>query len=332
MTVDAHAVEPAPLLAAPVQWIKDRAWIAAWWLGGRTLVLATALVIHVVRPRGYSSSASHAHAFGLLTGWDGLWYRRIAAAGYLLIPNRQSDPAFFPLYPLLLRGAHFFGIGYLTAGLLLSNLALLVALVAFEALTRALFSSTFARRATTYVAIFPLGYVFSMAYPESIVLGAIALAALAAVRGRWQAAAVFAAAAALARPEGVLVALPLLAIAWQSRDRLTPLGRGVALGAVVAPMTALASYPAYLGSVLHDPLAWNEAERAWGRRFSPLGFADTITRLPHTLAGNAWLARDAICFVVYLALLVAARRAGTSWPWLAGAAMNDGRSRARARR
>jgi hypothetical protein len=319
MNVGARAGEPAPL-AAPAQWLKDRAWIAAWWSGGRALVLATALVVHVAGLRAYSSSASRAHAFGLLTGWDGLWYRRVAADGYLLIPGRQSDPAFFPLYPLLLRGAHSFGLGYVTAGLLLSNLALLVALVAFEALTRALFGSTFARRATTYVAIFPLGYVFSMAYPESIVLGAIALAALAALRGRWLAAATLAAAAALARPEGVLVALPLLAIAWQSRSRLSPLTRGVALGAAVAPMAALASYPAYLGSVLHDPLAWNEAERAWGRRFSPLGFADTITRLPHALAGNPWLARDAVCCVAYLALLVAAQRAGTSWPWLAGAA------------
>jgi hypothetical protein len=319
MSVDARAVEPEPPLAAAAQWLKDRTWIAAWWLGGRALVFATALVIHVVGVRGYSPSAARRHAFGLLTGWDGLWYRRVAADGYLLIPGRQSDPAFFPLYPMLLRGAHALGLAYLTAGLVISNLALLAALVGFEALTRGLFGSTFARRATTYVAVFPLGYVFSMAYPESIVLGAIALAALAALRARWATAATFAAAAALARPEGVLVALPLLAIAWQSRDRLSPLARGVALGAVVAPIAALASYPTYLGSVLHDPLAWNEAERAWGRRFSPLGFADTITRLPHVLSANAWLARDVICFVVYLALLVAARRAGTSWPWLIGA-------------
>jgi hypothetical protein len=320
MSAEAPAVEPAPPLAAPAQWIKDRAWIATWWLGGRGVVLATALVIHAVNVRDYSSSASRAHAFGLLTGWDGLWYRRVAADGYLLIPGRQSDPAFFPLYPLLLRGVRTFGFGYVTAGLLLSNLALLGALVAFEALTRELFGSTFARRATVYVAVFPLGYVFSMAYPESVVLGAISLAGLAALRARWTAVVVCAAAAALARPEGVLVALPVLVAAWRQRHTLSPLRRGLALGAVIAPAAALASYPVYLGSVLHDPLAWSQAEHAWGRKFSPVGFAGTIVHLPHALEGNAWLGRDVLAFGVYVALLVAARRAGTPLPWLVGAA------------
>ncbi len=320
MSAEANVVEPAPPLAAPAQWIKDRAWIAAWWLGGRALVLATALVVHAVNVRGYSSSASRAHALGLLTGWDGLWYRRVAADGYLLIPGRQSDPAFFPLYPLLLRGVHAFGFGYMTTGLLLSNLALLGALIAFEALTRELFGSTFARRATVYVAIFPLGYVFSMAYPESVVLAAISLAGLAALRGRWTAAAVCAAAAALARPEGLLVALPVLTNVWRRRDTLSPLKRGVALGAAIAPFAALASYPVYLGSVLHDPLAWSQAEHAWGRKFSPLGFVGTIVHLPHAIVGNPWLIRDVLCIGAYVALLVAARRADTSLPWLVGAA------------
>ena len=36
-----------------------------------------------------------------------------------------------------------------------------------------------------FLAIFPFGYVFSMAYPESVVLAAIALAGVAALRGRW---------------------------------------------------------------------------------------------------------------------------------------------------
>jgi len=320
MSADAHAVDRAPPLATPVQWIRDHAWIAGWWLAGRALVLATAVVVRATGLHGYSVSSARGSIFGLLGGWDGVWYRRIAADGYLLIPGRQSDPAFFPLYPTLLRAVHATGIGYTSAGMLLSNVALLGALVAFAALTDDMFGATFARRATVYAAIFPLGYVFSMAYPESVVLGAIALAALAARRGRWTAAAVCAAAAALGRPEGVFVALPILACAWQRRRTLSPVARGLALGAVGAPAAALASYPLYLGSVLHDPLAWSQAERAWGRAFSPFGFVGTVVQLPHALAGNPWLVRDVICFAAYVALLVAARRAGAPLPWLLGAA------------
>jgi hypothetical protein len=240
----------------------------------------------------------------------------VAADGYLLVPGRQSDPAFFPLYPLLLRAVHGLGIDYQTAGLILSNLALLAALVAFHALTRELLGEDLARRSTIYLAIFPLGYVFSMAYPESLVLAAVALTGLAATRGQWTLAAASGAAAALARPEGLFVALPVLALVWQRRSALSPLARGRALGAAIAPVAAIAAFSAYLASVLHDPLAWSRAEHAWGRQFSPLGLVHAFATLPHVLSANPWLARDLLALVVYLVLLRAARRSGTPVAWL----------------
>jgi hypothetical protein len=257
--------------------------------------------------------------FGVLGAWDGIWYRRIASGGYLLIPGRQSDPAFFPLYPVLLRAFHATGLGYLTSGIVLSNAMLLVALVAVEALTREVFDGTFARRTTIYVAVFPFGYVFSMMYPESFVLASVALAALAANRGRWWWAAVFSAGAALARPEGLFVAVPVLQAAWVLRRETAPVKRGVAVTAVLAPAAALASFPLYLGYVLGDPLAWNHAEQAWGRRFSPLGFLRTFGHLPRALATHPWLVRDIAACVVYVGLLAVSRRAGVPTAWFIGA-------------
>ena len=319
MNVEAQTHNPAAALGAS-EWIRERAWIVRWWLGGRAIVLAVALVVGVVGPRGYLRTDERSQAFGLLGAWDGRWYRIIASHGYLLIPGRQSDPAFFPLFPLLLRAVHAVGLGYETAGLLISNVAFFAALVAFNALSRELFGQSFARRATAYLAIFPLGYVFSMSYPEAVVLGALAVAGLTALRGRWPVAAAFAAAAALARPEGLFVALPVLAAAAYRRRHTSATSRGLAFGSAVAPAAALASFPLYLGFVLHDPFAWSEAEKAWGRQFSPLGFIGAITSLPKTLSHNPALTRDVVCFVVYIVLLAAARRAGTPLPWLAGAA------------
>ena len=318
MTGRVAAIPASPALVDAVAWVRARAWIVGWWAFGRALVLGPALVVDAFGPRGYLRRDEHAHTLGLLGSWDGLWYRMIASDGYLLIPGHQSDPAFFPLYPVLLRGVHGLGFGYQTAGLLLSNALLLVALGAFEALTRHLLGPGHARRATVYVAIFPLGYVFSMAYPESLVLAAIALAGLAALHGRWWAASLCAGAAALARPEGLFVALPVLASAWHRRSDLSPVRWGLALGAVLAPAAALASFPLYLGYVLGDPLAWNHAEQAWGRRVSPLGFIRAFEHLPHALSQNPWLVRDVVAFVVYAVILAAARRAGVSVPWLVG--------------
>jgi hypothetical protein len=309
-------------LAAAGEWLRDRAWIVGWWIGGRAIVFVVALVVGAVGPRGYVGAFERAHTFGLLASWDGLWYRRVAEHGYLLLPERQSNPAFFPLFPVLLRGVHALGLGYTAAGLIVANLMLLVALFAFHALTAELLGVAAARRATVYVSIFPLGYVFSMGYPESFVLAVMALAGLSALRGHWGGAALFAAAGALARPGGALVALPLLAVAWHRRRRMPPLERGLALGSVLAPVAALVSFPLYLAYALHNPWAWSEAETRWGRHFSPLGFVDAFRNVPTAFSHSAWVARDLGALAAYLLLIALARRYGAPRSWqLAGLAI-----------
>jgi hypothetical protein len=302
-------------LAAPR--LRALTWVAGWWVLGRAVIVAAAVVVHRFGPTGWIRHVEHAHALGPLQAWDGRWYRMVADSGYLLVPGRQSDPAFFPLYPVLLRAGHATGLSYSAAGLLISNAAFLVALCAFFALTEAIAGEGMARRATAYLAVFPFGYVFSMVYPESIVLALIAFAALAGMRRRWGIAAACAAAAALARPEGLFVALPLAALAWQQRHSLSPRARGLALGAVVAPFAAIASFSVYLWTALGDPMAWSQAQRAWGREFSPLGFVRAIEGLGAAFAHDAWVTRDVAAAVVYLVLLAAAARAGVPWPWLA---------------
>jgi hypothetical protein len=291
-------------------------WIAGWWLAGRAVIAATAVVVHHFGPTGLTRLVSHAHAFGPLESWDARWYRMVASTGYLLVPGRQSDPAFFPVFPMLMRAGHAVGLGYGTAGLVLANVGFLGALFAFHALTKTLFGEAMARRAVAYIAVFPFGYAFSMIYPESIVLGLIALAALAALRRRWAWAAACAAIAALARPEGLFVALPLAVLAWEQRHTLSPRSRGLALGAVLAPFAAIGSFSVYLWSVLGDPMAWSQAQLAWGRAFSPLGVVHAVDGLGRAFAHDAWVTRDVIAVVLYLGLLAAAARAGVGWPWL----------------
>ena len=298
-------------------WITARRELFAWWAGSRALVLGVALLGHFTRyPHGYFGRHAYAwrHAFGILGAWDGTWYRRIAQHGYLLVPGRQSDPAFFPLWPVILRLAHGLGISYLAAAIVLANACFLGAILVVDALGRRWLPAADARRAAVLLAVFPLGAVFSMAYPESLVLLLLAGATLAALDDRWLLAAACAGGAALARPEGVLVALPLAAVAWRRRRR------GAALGAVLAPVAALVSFPLYLGQVLHDPGAWGRAEKAWGRSFRWDGVYRAFDTVPAMLRHNAWLTRDVVFFVVYLALLAVAYRAGVSRGWIAAGA------------
>jgi hypothetical protein len=301
----------------PFTWVRTNAWIAGWWAASRALVLGTAAIMHVTGPRGLIGNDGRAHLLGALGAWDGRWYRTVAANGYLLEPGRQSDPAFFPLYPLLLRALHRLGLGYLTGGVILSQLAFLAALASLAVLTREFFGEAFTRRTVVYVALFPMGFVFSMAYPESIVLCAILLAAVAALRGRWIAAAILMTLGTLGRPEALFISIPLLALA--SRERGPQ--RGLAFGAAAAPLAALGSFALYLGLTLHDPLAWTHAERAWGRQFTPLGSIRAIEGLARSVTGNAWVLRDVAFLVVYLVLLWAAERAGAPRAWVAAGAI-----------
>ncbi|HZR94797.1 MAG TPA: hypothetical protein VFA56_03835 [Gaiellaceae bacterium] len=296
-------------------WRRDAVRTVGWWAAGRAGVFAGAAALHVFGPRGYVGRDEHAHLFGVLASWDGRWYRLVAEHGYLFERGRQSDPAFFPLYPILMRLCHGAGLGYATAGTLLANGAFLAALFVFAALTRELFDERFAQRAVAYLAVFPSGLAFSMTYPESLVLLAVTGAALAAMRGRWGLAASLAAAAALGRPEALFVSLPLAGIAARSRGN-----RGLAAAAALAPFGALGGFALYLGVRLHDPLAWTHAEHAWGRRFTPLGFVRAFDGLPHAFDGNAWVVRDVAFCAVYLVLLAAAARAGTPRAWLAAGA------------
>jgi hypothetical protein len=316
------AVEPATRPLSWSSWLAERRPIFIWWAGARALVLGTALIIHAVgRPYGYYSHAVLAKPLGVLAVWDGIWYRRVAVHGYLFVPGHQSDTAFFPLYPILLRAVHLTGLRLDVAGLLLSNLFLLVALLALYELGLALLPAADARRAAIFVAVFPTSYVFSMIYPESLVLGCMALAILLAVRGRWLPCSFFAGAAALARPEGAMLVLPLAAIAVDRWRTLPPDTRGKAVAGVLAAPAALLSFLLYLGWAVHDPFAWNETQQAWGRSFRATGFLLSIRRLVTDLGKNYWGLRDALFCVAFLVLLALAARAkiawpGTRWAWI----------------
>jgi hypothetical protein len=140
---------------------RARAWaaVAAAWALSRLLVFATAILVQTQRwPHGRWTDALLGRHLAVLTAWDGRWYRMVASRGYLAIPRHQSDTAFFPLYPALLRGAHATGVSLDTAGLAVSAGALLVGLVALYELARCWCDERTARRAAVYAAIFPVGY------------------------------------------------------------------------------------------------------------------------------------------------------------------------------
>ncbi len=312
----------APIRTQALGWLAGRRTLVVWWMGSRGIVLVAALWLHVLRvPRGYFGEAVFAHPFGALEAWDGLWYRQVAERGYLLIPGHQSDPAFFPFYSVLLKLVGATGLPLGVAGLLLSNAFFLGALFAFDAFGRRIVGSSLARRATLLLAVFPMGYVCSMVYPASLALLAFALVGLFSVEGRWLSCAAAAAVAALACPEGVLLFLPIagcLATRWRY---IGPQTRGRGIAAVLAAPAAAISFPVYLGWTLRNPLAWSDAQQAWGRSFRVDGAWHSLAGVGTHLGRSPWAARDIGLCIFTLLLLSLARRVGAPLGWILLGAM-----------
>jgi hypothetical protein len=153
------------------------------------------------RPGGWTTA---------ITAWenaDALRYLKIASLGYDV---DDGSGAFFPLYPLLVRGVGvLLGDSWLLGAYVVSNVALVVGLVLLYRLTALELSDSMARKAVLYLCVFPTGFFLFAPYSESLFL-ALSVGALYAARtSRWGVAAACGLLAALTRSPGVLLALPL---------------------------------------------------------------------------------------------------------------------------
>ena len=139
--------------------------------------------------------------------WDSVWYLAIARGGYDHEPART---AFFPLYPLVLRGVGIVIGSDLIAGVAVSVLAFAVALMLLYRLVELELDAEVARVTVLLLAFCPMAYFFSAVYSESLFL-ALSLGCIWQARtGRWASAAVFGALAAAARNGGVALLVPMV--------------------------------------------------------------------------------------------------------------------------
>ena len=211
--------------------------------------------------------------------WDGEHYLALAADGYLRPPGNVS-PAFFPLYPLLMRSfAGLFG-GPVSWGALsvwgvgISLLALLFALFFVYRIAEDAWDAGVARGAVLVLAFFPTAFFLNAVYTESLFLALSAGSLWAArVRRDLLLACLFAALATATRNVGIFLLVPLLIEWFRNRD----LYRWRLAYLALAP-SGLAAYATYLWLRFGDPLLFYTDQAKWGRE--PAGPVATLV--------NAW--------------------------------------------
>lgn len=239
---------------------------------------------------------------------DAWWYRSIAREGYHARreAGAAANWAFFPLYPLAVRGAAFTG-DFALDGMIVSNAAfagalLLLGLVA----VRSGLTAEDAERAMFYAAFFPTSYFFSLPVTESLFLALSLASILAALSDRWLPAALLGGLAAATRFAGILLVLPLALLFLQNRR--APRWQVASLLLVPA---GTAAFMLYLRSLTGDPFAFARIQSMWGR--SAGAFWEPLWRFfraPH-IAGEPWnpvLLNAAVALLLIAAAIVLLRR------------------------
>ncbi|GAA2904947.1 membrane protein [Actinoplanes cyaneus] len=270
-----------------------------WWLGGE--------------------STSGGDVWHRLLVWDGGWFLRVALNGY---PHgytydanhvlQANELAFFPLYPMLIRGVTLLGVAPNVAAVGVAWIASIGAAIALHLLGTSLYGKRAGWALVAICCSAPVSVVLSMAYSESLFLALVAGMLVAAHRRAWFPAALLGLGAALTRPTGAAAALALAVAALMAvrheRNKLPPLA---------AAATALAGVPLFLGWVgwrVGDWTAWFKIQTAgWGTSFD-YG-SSTISFLEATFTGaDGWV--QVSVGLILLAALAAAGVALAQKPWL----------------
>jgi hypothetical protein len=215
--------------------------------------------------------------------YDVLWNVGIAEQGYAY---RLGSTAFHPLYPLLIGGlGRVLGGNYLLTGWLIAQVCCIAMLALLYKLVLLDYDVGVAQRTTLFLIGSPLGFIFLVPYAESLLLLCIVGAFYAARRGRWVAAGLAGAAAALTKQPGVVVLAPLAWELWRAygadlrAGRLRPLLWPI-VGIALVPLGLLAYlvYRATLGDVefswrspstfIWAVLVTPSYDRVWDHHFS----------------------------------------------------------------
>jgi hypothetical protein len=209
--------------------------------------------------------------------WDSFWYLAIADPSMAMVPAGYSAANFFPLYswvsllvsmPLRigLAAPQAFGV----AALLVSNAAFFVALLGVHRLASSLAGAGTADRAVWLIAWFPFSFFLSAGYSDALYFCLAVWAFVFARERRWLLASVLAAAAAMTRIPGALLAAAIvLEYLRQEGANARSLTRAIAPAAILAVAPLVIAL--YFWTQFGHPLAFLQARQAgWGRATGPV--------------------------------------------------------------
>lgn len=176
---------------------------------------------------------------------DGLNYVRIAQWGY-----GHLNEAFFPLYPLILRGIHYvIPLSFETIGVIVSTACFFIGLSALYGIV-AQQSIRKAKWVIVCILSFPTAFFFIAVYTESFFFLLTVLVLYFSAKKKWLLACICVGLASATRMVGICTAIFVLYELWKTKNKLRLFDM---FGILVMPL-GLLSYMYYLLKMFGDPL------------------------------------------------------------------------------
>lgn len=233
----------------------------------KTLILIWYFGVFIIAYLGFlfipNSNLFNQGFFSSFANWDGGHYLGIAEFGYSDVNTYQY--AFFPLYPLVIRGLTFLTRNYLLSALLISFISSYFGVLLFYKLVKSEFNQKIAKKSVIYLFIFPTSFFFVTAYSEGLFFLLSVSTFYALYKKRLLLATVFAFLATLTRFSGLAVALSLLIFVLYKYKF-----NQKTWFVIFAPL-GIFIYMIFLHLQMGNALFFIEAEKHWGREIAVPG-------------------------------------------------------------
>lgn len=201
-----------------------------------------------------------------MSQWDGRAYLGIATNGYSYDPERASNVAYFPFYPLTIAAVTAATqLEERIAAILISTIAFITSGLLLTCYLSPRFDSAQVTWSVAAMALFPTSFFFHMAYSESLFIFLLLLCMIAyQSRWHWVITAAIVGLTCAARPVGIaaLCFLPSIESSDQKSGRRV-MKRGLAL---VIGLGGLLGYMAFQWRVFNDPLAFAKTQQFYQMR------------------------------------------------------------------
>jgi len=229
----------------------------AFWLGAALTLIWSPIQDVSARPPFRAWFALGDTLFDTFAQWDAQWFLRIADHGY----DIKQSAAFFPLYPLVVRGVSDIVGSTVAAGVLVSLVSGAVAVALLDRLARPLLGPGGAFDSILLLALYPIAFVFTAAYSDGLFLALAAGSFLAATRRRSLLAGVLGGLACATRLVGLALVPALLVLLWPRTRR-----GAVELAPLLLLPAAVAAYAIYLDHHFGDAWAFVHAQGVYWQR------------------------------------------------------------------